>query len=369
MDTLMRDVKRFDSRVGPIRDWLEDLEKRCIVSKVKEDEEKIIVCGLYIGPAGKNAMRTLPAGTTWADTKKLLIQRLADGTDEKEAWEALKKLSGRDKSLADLGSEVEQLAKRAFPGKESVQERQAIDTFLRAIEEPLAAEIQRMGHSKFEDVLKAARRLEKLTRPTAAGGIEAVMKKLQEMELKFDNSMKEYTSVHLTTSVPNNRPNNQGRRCFWCDQRDHRIYDCPLKQELLQLQSAAPTETTTQPTESSGSLMVVQNDGPWTRSPLGVLGVSAEHRGRCCILVGGSCDGRTERKMCTREEKQGIASHQTKSSMSGLATERELGLGLGALFGEASPPEDGPPIPLVPDQAEYLGCIKGPQIGGESHLH
>ena len=262
MDALVRDLKKFDSRVGPISDWLEELEKRCVVSKVKDDADKIIVCGLYIGPAGKNAIRALPTGTTWADAKKLLMKRLADGTDEEEAWETLKKLSGKDKSLVDLGSEIEQLVKRAFPGKDSVQERQAIDAFLRAIEEPLAAEIQRMGHSKFEDVLKMARRLDKLPPPKAAGGMDTVMQKLQEMELKFDSTtqaMKESAQVHLATTSqptrteqrdrrrqpgnrtsprqqPQDRPPNQ--RCFFCEQEGHFWANCPVKKELLQLRQA-----------------------------------------------------------------------------------------------------------------------------------
>ena len=259
MDALVRDLKKFDSRVGPISDWLEELEKRCVVSKVKDDADKIIVCGLYIGPAGKNAIRALPTGTTWADAKKLLMKRLADGTDEEEAWETLKKLSGKDKSLVDLGSEIEQLVKRAFPGKDSVQERQAIDAFLRAIEEPLAAEIQRMGHSKFEDVLKMARRLDKLPPPKAAGGMDTVMQKLQEMEVKFDSTtqaMKESAQVHLATTSqptrteqrdrrrqpgnrtsprqqPQDRPPNQ--QCFFCEQEGHFWANCPVKKELLQL--------------------------------------------------------------------------------------------------------------------------------------
>ena len=62
----------------------------------------------------------------------------------------------------ELTGEAERLPKRLHPRDEEVAERIATDTFLGALERPLAAEVQKLGCRTLEDVVAVARRIEKV---------------------------------------------------------------------------------------------------------------------------------------------------------------------------------------------------------------
>ena len=62
----------------------------------------------------------------------------------------------------ELAGEAEKLAKRLHPHDEEAAERHAIDAFLGALERPLAAVVQKLGCHTMEEVVAAARRIEKI---------------------------------------------------------------------------------------------------------------------------------------------------------------------------------------------------------------
>ena len=87
---------------------------------------------------------------------------LSTGSVKDEAWAALKQLKRGSKEIVELAGEAEKLAKRLHPRDEETAERHAIDAFLSALDCPLAAEVQKLGCRTMEDVVAAARRIERI---------------------------------------------------------------------------------------------------------------------------------------------------------------------------------------------------------------
>ena len=62
----------------------------------------------------------------------------------------------------ELTGEAEKLAKRLQPSDAEAAERYAIDTFLGTVDHSLAAEVQKLGCRTMEEVVAAARRIERI---------------------------------------------------------------------------------------------------------------------------------------------------------------------------------------------------------------
>ena len=75
----------------------------------------------------------------------------------------------------ELAGEVEKLARQLHPHDEEAAERQAMDTFLGALERPLAAEVRKLGCHTMENTVAAARRIEKILAEQADPGRELQM--------------------------------------------------------------------------------------------------------------------------------------------------------------------------------------------------
>ena len=99
---------------------------------------------------------------TWEDAKEALLTRLGIGPVGDEAWAVLKNLKKGSKDIVELAVEAEKLAKRLHPRDEEASERHAVDVFLGALDRTLAAEVQKLGRKTMEDIVAAARRIEKI---------------------------------------------------------------------------------------------------------------------------------------------------------------------------------------------------------------
>ena len=66
------------------------------------------------------------------------------------------------KEIIELAGEAEKLAKRLHPRDQEAAERHAVDAFLDALDRPLAAEVQKLGGRTMEEVVSAARRIERI---------------------------------------------------------------------------------------------------------------------------------------------------------------------------------------------------------------
>ena len=159
MNSIINAMPKYDHRQHILSDWLEDLDQRFQLGEVGEDTNKITWCQLLIGATGSSILSSLEEEATWEDAKEDLLTRLGIGSVRDEAWAVLKNLKKGSKDIVELTSEAEKLAKRLHPRDEEASELHA---FLGALDRTLAAEVQKLGHKMMEDVVAAARRIEKI---------------------------------------------------------------------------------------------------------------------------------------------------------------------------------------------------------------
>ena len=80
----------------------------------------------------------------------------------------------------ELAGKAEKLAKRLHPRDKEAAERHAVDAFLWALEKTLAAEVQKLGHRTMEDVVPAARRIEKILEEQPDSKVERLINTMQD---------------------------------------------------------------------------------------------------------------------------------------------------------------------------------------------
>ena len=162
MKSIINAMPKYDQRQHVLSDWLAELDQRFQLGEVGEDQNKITWCQLLIGATGSSILSGLGEDATRENAKEALLSRLGIGSVKDEVWAALKNLKKGSNELVELAGEAEKLAKRLHPRDEEAAERHAIDAFLGTLERPLAAEVQNLGCCTMEDVVAAARRIEKI---------------------------------------------------------------------------------------------------------------------------------------------------------------------------------------------------------------
>ena len=155
-------MPKYDHRQHVLSDWLAELDQRFQFGEVGEGKNKITWCQLLIGATGSSILSSFDEEASWEDAKEALLTRLGIGYVRDEAWAALKDLKKGSKDIVDLAGEAEKLAKRLHPRDEEAAERHAVDAFLGALDRTLAVEVQKLGHRTMEEVIAAARRIEKI---------------------------------------------------------------------------------------------------------------------------------------------------------------------------------------------------------------
>ena len=141
---------------------------------------KITWCQLLIGATRSSILSSLDEATTWEEAKETLLTCLGIGSVRDEAWTTLKILKKGAKDIVELAGEAEKLAKSLHPRDEEAAERHAVDTFLGALEKTLAAEVQKLGHRTMEDVVAAARRIEKILEEQTDSKMECLVNSMQD---------------------------------------------------------------------------------------------------------------------------------------------------------------------------------------------
>ena len=163
---------KYDHRQHELSDWLTELEQCFQLGQVEADRAKINWCQLLIGATGSSILASLEDGATWEAAKETLLSRLGAGSVRDEAWASLKQLKRGSKEIIELTGEAEKLAKRLHPCGEEAAKRHAVDEFLSALDRPLAAEVQNLGYNTMEEVVSAARRIERILQEQPTSGME-----------------------------------------------------------------------------------------------------------------------------------------------------------------------------------------------------
>ena len=180
MNSIVNHMGKYDHRQHVLSDWLAELEQRFQLGEVNTDKAKITWNPLLIGTTGSSILTGLEGEATWEAAKETLLSRLGAGSVRDEPWASLKQLKRGSKEIIELAGEAEKLAKRLHPRDEEAAERHAIDAFPRALDHPLAAEVQKLG----------CRTMEK-ERPTS--GMEQI---IQSMQSQIQIFTKDLAKVH-----------------------------------------------------------------------------------------------------------------------------------------------------------------------------
>ena len=162
MNSIVNHMGKYDHRQHVLSDWLTELEQRFQLGDVNTDKGKITWCQLLIGATGSSILAGLEDDASWEVAKETLLSRLGVGSVRDEALVALKELKQGSKEIVELAGEAEKLAKRLHPRDAEAAERHAIDAFLGAVDRLLAMEVQKFGCRTIEEVVAAARKIERI---------------------------------------------------------------------------------------------------------------------------------------------------------------------------------------------------------------
>ena len=200
-------MPKYDHRQHVLSDWLAELDQRFQLGEVGEDANKITWCQLLIGATSSSILSSLDEEASWEDAKEALLSRLGTGSVRDEAWAALKNLKKGSKDIVELAGEAGKLAKQLHPRDEEAAERHAVDAFLGALDRPLAAEVQKLGHRTMEEVVAAARRIEKILEEQTDSKMERLVNTMQDQIRILKKDLKEaheQIAAHKTTATPVN---------------------------------------------------------------------------------------------------------------------------------------------------------------------
>ena len=179
MNSIINVMPKYDHRQHVLSNWLAELDQRLQLGEIGEDTNKITWCQLLIVATGSSILTSLEEEATWEDAKEALLIRLGIGSVRDEAWAALKNLKKGSKDIVELAGEAEKLVKRLHPRDEEASERHAVDAVLGALDRTLAAEVQKLGHKMMEDVVAAARQIEKILDKQTVTKMERLVSTMQ----------------------------------------------------------------------------------------------------------------------------------------------------------------------------------------------
>ena len=193
MNSIVNHMGKYDHRQHVLSDWLAELEQAFQLGEVNTDNAKISWCQLLIGATGSSILAGLEDDASWEVAKETLLSHLGVGSVRDEARAALKQLKRGSKEIVELAGEAEKLAKRLHPCNDKVAERHAIDAFLGAINRSLVAEVQKLGCRTMEEVVAAARRIERILGEQPDSKMEQIILSMQD---QIRILTKDLTSAH-----------------------------------------------------------------------------------------------------------------------------------------------------------------------------
>ena len=180
MNSIVSHMGKYDHRQHVLSDWLAELEKRFQLGEVNTDKAKITWCQLLIDATGFSILAGLEDDASREVAKETLLSRLGLGYVRGEAWAAFKQLKQGSKEIVELAGEAKKLAKRLYTHDEEAAERHTIDAFVGAINRSLAAEVQKLGCRTMEELVAAARRIERILREQPDSKMEQIILSMQD---------------------------------------------------------------------------------------------------------------------------------------------------------------------------------------------
>ena len=211
----MEKLPEFNA-VEDIEEWIEVFEYRVACSAVKDDKTKIQWCRSAIGNVGRKILNGLPEGDQWRNAKEKLREYLGEDNPKTTAWNKLRSYKAKGKCFGEVASEIRELAVKAADERD-VQERLAVEAFLRAIPGHFAREIRVKRIESLKEVLEEAK-LQKILEEEEKEGkkrIQAIIKEPRPARQEEGHKIKE------------NRRNRKGPVCWGC-REGHMLRNCEL---------------------------------------------------------------------------------------------------------------------------------------------
>ena len=202
MNSIANHMSKYDHRQHVLSNWLAELEQRFQLREVDTDKSKITWCQLLIGATGSSILSGLEDDASWETAKETLLSRLGIGSVKDEAWAALKQLKRGSKEMVELAGEAEKLDKRLHPRDEEAAERHAIDSFLNALDRPLATEVQKLGCRTMEDMVAADKRIERILGEQSDSKMERLILSMQDQIRILTKDLKSAHEQITTQSAP-----------------------------------------------------------------------------------------------------------------------------------------------------------------------
>ena len=205
MNSIVNHMGKYDHRQHVLSDWLAELEQRFQLGEVNTDKAKITWCQLLIGATGSSILAGLEDDSSWDVAKETLLSRLGVGSIRDEAWAALQQLKRGSKEIVEFAGEAEKLSKRLHPRDDEAAERHAIDVFLGAINRSLAAEVQKLRCRTMEEVVAAARHIERILGEQPDSKMEQIILSMQyqiQILTKDLKSAHEQMASQATAATP-----------------------------------------------------------------------------------------------------------------------------------------------------------------------
>ena len=260
MNSIVNVMPKYDHRQQVLSNWLAELDQRFRLGEVDEAINKITWCQLLISATGSGILSSLEDAATWKEAKEALLTHLGIGSVRDEAWATLENLKKGAKDIVELTGEAEKLAKRLHPRDKEAAERHAVDAFLGSLDKNLAMEVQKLGHRMMEEVVAAARRIEKILEEQTDSKMERLVNSMQDQIRILKKDLKEAneqiathkaaamaanpapTATTAAAALPRCQLDRRPPRCFLCSEEGHFVSncpECPVLQRLLRKQARA----------------------------------------------------------------------------------------------------------------------------------
>ena len=256
-----------------------------------------------------------------------------------EAWAVLKKLKKGTKDIVELAGEAEKLPKKLHPRDEEAAERHAVDAFLGALDKTLAAEVQKLDHRTMEDVVAAARRIEKILEEQTDSKMECLVNSMQDQIRILNKDLKE-ANEQITT---------------------HKAYTPTVAAMAALPAPTAPTAAAAQPPPTAPACHIDHDYGDEIDSPR--LSRHLPHCFLCCEEghVAANCPARPILQRLLRQQARTSAHNPPQGPIRELPTAKDdspSGPTVQLNLLEGSPEAKVTPV----------GCAIGPPITGQLNL-
>lgn len=212
-------IRSFDGNPREFKEWIKNIEKYSILTRVPADQVKMVAYQSCKGPVSDFLKRHLAEnqGQAWADIKKELTSRFAEVTDNQYALSLLRKVRQKQ------GESIQVYAERLMTLSED------------AFDDPAAAQQQLIGF--FIDGLGQDYMKMKIMRanPDSLQAAIKIGNEEQNLRRRFDlrshnHSQSFYGTVDEPMEIGHARPSI---RCYKCNKQGHKAKECRLRKTVV----------------------------------------------------------------------------------------------------------------------------------------